>query len=260
MPELADVEGFRRVFARHAVGQPIRRVHTLDAAILRNTSPQGLGRALKGRRFREPHRHGKWLLAPAGDGRTVLFHFGMTGGLRWRDGEEPGRHVRVVFELRGGALDYHAQRKIGGVWLARDEGKVEEVTGPLGPDAASLGRDDFLALLEEKKGGVKSALMDQSLLAGLGNELSDEILWRAGVDPRAKVGSLDEGALRKLHASMCDVLKRSLRKGRIPMDPAWLRNAREQDDPRCPRCGAALRHGKVAGRTSYWCPRCQGSR
>ena len=97
MPELPDVDGFRRVLAEHAAGQQVRATVVHDREMLRNRSPQGLGRALKGRRFREPERRGKWLFTPIGD-VVVLMHFGMTGLLAWEDSEpEAHQHDRIVF-------------------------------------------------------------------------------------------------------------------------------------------------------------------
>src|ERR671930_631480 len=98
MPELPDVEGFRRVLAAHAVGRPIRRVDVRDAGVLRGVSPRRLSDALRGRRFGTPQRHGKWLVTPIErTGAAVLLHFGMTGALHWADPEqEPHRLDRVT--------------------------------------------------------------------------------------------------------------------------------------------------------------------
>src|SRR5919198_2289784 len=165
MPELPDVEGFRRVLARHAKGRPIQRVDVLDRTLLRNSSPRALGRVLRGRRFAEPRRHGKWVLAPVGDA-TVLMHFGMTGLLEWSGADAPRhQHDRIVFRCQGGELRYRNMRKFGGIWLATDERGRERVTGPLGPDAESVDQDEFLELVAGRRGGVKAALMDQTLIA-----------------------------------------------------------------------------------------------
>src|SRR4051812_24635685 len=120
MPELPDVEGFRRYLARHAKGRSIERVEVLDPEIVRNRRPQALGRALKHNRFGMPERHGKWLIAPVAD-VELLLHFGMTGELRWSD-DRDGRHLhdRVVFVCDGGELRYNNMRRFGGIWLARD--------------------------------------------------------------------------------------------------------------------------------------------
>ena len=172
LPELPDVEGFRRYLARHAQGRRIERVEVLDAELVRNRSTQALGRAVRGARFAAPRRHGKWLIAPVGD-VELLMHFGMTGLLRWsRDAGDRRAHDRVIFACEGGELRYDNMRRFGGIWLARDEDERARVTGPLGPDAAGIDHDTFDALLERRRGAVKAALMDQHLLAGVGNLLS----------------------------------------------------------------------------------------
>ena len=257
MPELPDVEGFRRYLARHARGRRVRGVRVPAPDVLRNTSPQGLARALRGRRLSSPRRHGKWLLAPTGE-PILLLHFGMTGGLKWStkpSGDHP--HDRVILELEGGSLRYRNMRKLGGVWLARNQGAVGEITGPLGPDAMAVDRRRFDELLSGRRGGVKSALMNQRVLAGIGNELSDEILWQARIRPSRALASLDDRERGALHKAMRRVLKESNRHGRIPRKPTWISSQRGVNEATCPRCRGEVRRSKVAGRTSYWCPRCQ---
>jgi formamidopyrimidine-DNA glycosylase len=197
------------------------------------------------------------LLAPAG-GPILLLHFGMTGGLRWTtkpNGDH--RHDRVILELEGGSLRYRNMRKLGGVWLARDEGAAERITGSLGPDAMEVDGKRFDELLAGRRGGVKSALMNQRVLAGIGNELSDEILWQARIRPTRALSSLDDRERSALHRAMHRVLKESNRHGRIPRKRTWITSQRGVKAPTCPRCRGEVRRSKVAGRTSYWCPRCQ---
>lgn len=120
VPELPDVEGFRRYLARHAEGREIVRVEIPDPELIRNRAPGTFRRALKGSRFATPRRHGKWLIAPAG-GSELLLHFGMTGWLRWgADREDRDRHHRLIFVCEGGELRYNNMRRFGGAWLARD--------------------------------------------------------------------------------------------------------------------------------------------
>jgi formamidopyrimidine-DNA glycosylase len=255
VPELPDVEGFRQVLARHAEGKRIEAVEVIDRSMLQGTTPQALGRALENRRFKEPARHGKWLVAPVGE-VEVLMHFGMTGLLEWRPrGEERHPHDRIVFVCTGGELRYRNMRKFGGVRLA--SGDRERVTGPLGPDAQDLGREEFRELLGRRRGGVKAALMDQRLLAGLGNLMADEILWRARVNPRAQLQRLSRKRVDRLYDGMREVLRDSIPTGRVPPVQGWLTRARDERDPTCPRCEGRLRKATVAGRTACWCPRCQ---
>ncbi len=184
MPELPDVEGFRRYLSRHAQGRLITGVEAPDRQLVRNTTPAALSRALEGGRFRTPGRHGKWLIAPVGE-VELLLHFGMTGLLAWSPtSEERHQHDRVIFVCEGGELRYRNMRRFGGVWIARSERQRAAVTGPLGPDAAALEAETFMELLRRRRGGIKAALMDQRLIAGIGNLLSDEILWRPGSAPR----------------------------------------------------------------------------
>jgi formamidopyrimidine-DNA glycosylase len=257
VPELPDVEGFRRYLAKHAQGKRIKRVDVLDSEIVRNRTPQTLGRALHGHRFAAPQRHGKWLIAPVGEVQLLL-HFGMTGALHWAPArEDRHRHDRVVFECAGGELRYNNMRRFGGVWLARDERERSSVTGPLGPDAASLDRDGFEALLSRRRGGVKAALMDQRLLAGVGNLLSDEILWRARINPGTPVGKLTPTRRNRLYEALHAAVGESSRYGRVPHGRRWLTRVRDDRQAVCPRCSTRLRHGTVAGRSACWCPRCQ---
>lgn len=257
MPELPDVEGFRRTWARHVAGARLERVRTPSPELLRNTSPQGLGRALHGRAFGAPRRHGKWLLAPI-ERHLLAVHFGMTGDLHWTSRDEAdGAYDAVVFETDRGTLRYRSQRKLGGIWLVRGGAGLTRVTGELGPDAARVEWDELRARFADRRGGIKAALMDQSLLAGLGNELSDEILWRARIHPATAVGDLSERKLHALFESMREVLRASMRHGRIPAEAGWLERVREKREAACPRCGASLARDRVAGRTALWCPRCQ---
>jgi formamidopyrimidine-DNA glycosylase len=255
MPELPDVEGFRQVLLRNAKGRCIDHVVVPDRTMLRNATPQALGAAVRGKRFGEPMRHGKWLIAPVG-GVEVLMHFGMTGLLAWhREGEPRHRHDRLVFACEGGELRYRNMRRFGSVALVRDEAERQGVTGPLGPDAAGLHRDELLGRLEGRRGSVKAALMNQRVVAGLGNLMVDEILWRARVSPTAALARLSPARLDRIYEAMSEVVRDSVPTGRVPPAEGWLTRARDERDPHCPRCGARLRKTTVAGRTTTWCPR-----
>lgn len=195
MPELADVDGWRRHFQRYATGHRVDRVDVRDDDVLHDTSPQGLGRALAGVELPSPERVGKWLLAPLGRS-TLIFHFGMTGELHFTGADwAPHDHDRVAFGLDHGTLTYRTQRKFGGVWLTDDP---DAVLGPLGPDAASVARSEFVERLEGRRGALKSTLMNQEIAAGLGNELADEILFQAGLDPRRRMADLGADGLERV--------------------------------------------------------------
>src|SRR5205807_1111975 len=132
----------------------------------------------EGRRFDEPNRHGKWLACPT-DGPSLLLHFGMTGDLVWSR-DEPDRHRwdRLILVFDDGELRYRNMRKLGGAWLAPSPAKANAILGGLGPDALALTQREFLERLRRRRGGTKSALMDQRFIAGVGNIIADETLWQ----------------------------------------------------------------------------------
>ena len=259
MPELPDVEGFRKVFESCATGRTVRRVEVRDAGVLHGVSARGLADALDGRRFAEPERRGKWLLARSDDGPTLVVHFGMTGRLVCADPEDPMEtHDRVVFGLDSGhQLRYRDQRKLKGLWLAHDEAGVERVLGPLGPDALAVRREEFEDAFASRRGQIKSALTDQSVLAGLGNLLADEILWRSRIRPDHQTRELTRTDRTRLYSDMRSTLRQAVGAGRVPTRDSWLTSHRDDPDPVCPRCGSPLRRSRVGGRTAVWCPHCQ---
>ncbi|MFC4034938.1 Fpg/Nei family DNA glycosylase [Streptomyces polygonati] len=259
MPELPDVEGFRRVLSSCGQGRRIQRVAVADAGVLRGVSTGRLRRGLEGRRLSAPHRHGKWLIARTDDGPALLLHFGMTGRLLCCSPDDPPHpHDRVRIGLGGGhELRYRDQRKLQGLRLAGSAAEVGRALAGQGPDALSVGRREFRELLGGRRAGLKPLLMDQSVLAGLGNLLVDEILWRARLHPTRPANRLTEEDIRRLHSAMRRVLTLSVRAGEVPGRPSWLTGHRDGAAPRCPRCGTPLRRGRVGGRGTVWCPHCQ---
>ncbi|MFE2156581.1 Fpg/Nei family DNA glycosylase [Streptomyces lydicus] len=257
MPELPDVEAFRRTFVRCAQRRVVQHIEVHDAGVLHGLSGRQLRHALEGRRFAEPERHGKWLIARTG-GPILLLHFGMTGRLVCTTPEEAAHpHDRVVFTMsRHHRLRYRDQRKLQGLWLV-DEAGLDRVLGRLGPDAATVPRDAFRAALAARRGRLKAVLMDQSVLAGLGNLLVDEILWRTLLPPSRPVRDLTDEEGDRLHAELRRTLRAAVRAGCVPPRDTWLTGRRDDPDPHCPRCGGPLRRGRVAGRGTVWCPRCQ---
>jgi formamidopyrimidine-DNA glycosylase len=252
MPELPDVEGFKRYFNRYAAGRSILTVEVLDPAMLRSGSTRGL----KGRELGRARRHGKWLMADAGSA-TILMHFGMTGLLHWSSQRDRHRHDRMLIVFDEGELSYRNMRRFGALHVTRDERALSAIVGDLGPDALDVGREEFHELLAGRRGSLKAALMNQATIAGLGNLLVDELCWRARVYPGAPIARLSDRRLDRLHKCMTAVLTDSIPRGRIPPEPGWLTGARDERPGSCPRCGTGLRRGSVAGRTTCWCPRCQ---
>ncbi|MGW7256425.1 Fpg/Nei family DNA glycosylase [Streptomyces sp. NPDC054834] len=258
MPELPDVEGFRKVLVSCAKGRRIRSVEVRDKGVLHGVSVRRLREALEGRRFTGPERHGKWLLAHT-DGPTLLLHFGMTGRLLCaRPDDAVEAHDRVLFTLSGDhQLRFRDQRKLQGLWLADDDPAVARLLDRQGPDALTVDREDFEGALSSHRGHIKTVLTDQSVLAGLGNLLADEILWRAGLRPSTRADVLTEAERRRLYTHMRRTLRSAVTAGCVPPRDSWLTGHRDDHDPICPRCGTHLRRSRLAGRSTVWCPRCQ---
>lgn len=262
MPELPDVEVFRKYMDSTALHQEIDDVEVSEAErILKETTPEDLKEQLVGREFTTTTRHGKHLFAEFTDGGWVMMHFGMTGFLKYFKNEEeaPG-HVRVLYKFTNGySLAYDCQRKLGQLKLVERPEVFAEESG-LGPDVLSdeFDFDTFQKLLEDSRAMIKSSLMNQELMAGIGNVYSDEILFKAGVHPKAKAKDLPEEVLRKIYSALQDVLQEAIDSEVDPerMPSHFLLTYREEGE-KCPQCGEEIEKIKVSGRSSYVCPSCQ---
>jgi len=259
MPELADVEGFRRVFAEDAVDTPVTEVTVLDRQVLRGFTPQTLRNMLCGNSFDQPFRHGKFLIAPVREtGSYLVLHFGMTGELLWSSADQQRHdHDRVVIGFADGELRYRDMRKLRGLYRSADDGELAQQLATLGPDACAISAADLTSRIRQRNRQLKSALADQSTIAGLGNLLIDEILWQAGIQPRARGNDIAEHELTKLHSTMRTVLRQAAGVGRVPEWASWLTGHRDEPHGRCPRCGTELRQARVNSRATVWCPHCQ---
>jgi len=259
MPELPDVEVYRRYIESTSLHQPIERVRIDDASLVEHGSARSLQRRLKGRSFESTRRRGKHLFIELDRDGWLEVHFGMTGDVAYHEagGDDPA-YTAIRFDFENGAsLCYVNRRKLGHVSLVDDPDAFIE-TEELGPDAYDLSREDFIDLMQSRKGMVKSALMDQSFIAGLGNVYVDETLFRATMHPRTRLESLDRKAVGRLHKAMNEVIDSAIRKKANPekMPRSFLLPRREPGAAR-PRCGPPIETLKPGGRTTYFCPECQ---
>jgi formamidopyrimidine-DNA glycosylase len=259
MPELPDVEVFKKYLDATALDQKIARVSVKNRTVLRHIAPQTIMRNLKGRKLRSSRRHGKFLFGQLDKNGSVIFHFGMTGFLKYfKDRAEEPKHTRVRMDFSNGSfLGYVCPRMFGEVDHTRDVNQYIKRRN-LGPDALAVSRKQFKDRLSGTKGAIKSALMDQKLLAGIGNVYSDEILFQAGVHPQAKVDRLSEKILDKVHKVMKSVLTKTIGYQADPhrVPQRWLLPHREKG-AKCPRCGKRLNRLTISQRSAYVCPSCQ---
>ncbi|MFO7581227.1 Fpg/Nei family DNA glycosylase [Guyparkeria sp.] len=259
MPELPDVEIFRRTLDRHGQGRPVRRTTVAARDLLVDVSPQSLGRLLKNRSLVETRRHGKYLFAgrEGGDGWLVL-HFGMSGSLEMMErGDAPPETACLVIAFDEGGFAYLSSRRLGMIGWTADPAAFASAHH-LGPDALAIGRADFVAALRGHRGAVKCWLMDQERLAGIGNVYSDEILFQAGLHPKHAGSSLDDAQAETIFEAMRRVLEEAVA---AEADPARLPDGyllpQRLEGGRCPRCGQALDTLRACGRNAWYCPHCQ---
>ncbi|MFO8011980.1 MAG: DNA-formamidopyrimidine glycosylase family protein [Phycisphaerae bacterium] len=262
MPELPDVEKFKRYLDATSLGREIAEVSVSDRRLLDGVSPGRLRRTLEGRRFAGTRRHGKWLLVrlepEAKDGWLAL-HFGMTGTLfHEKDAGQVPEYTRVLVRFAGSRrLAVVSMRMLGRVDLARTPDRFVR-RRDLGPDALRAGWDTFRDRLGGRTGMVKTTLMNQSVLAGIGNISADEIQFHARVHPRARLDHVGGDRLRRLYeaaqASLA-VLVRCIAGGEEVPD-AFLSRHRDEGET-CPRCGGEVRRIVLNQRGTYYCPRCQ---
>ena len=259
MPELPEVDVFRRDLAARGLGVAIAHVRLQDPDFLHGASPAELRAALEQDRFASVTRHGKILFAETSRGAVLVTHFGMTGELRFLPPGVPlpaGICLLVGF-VDGRRLAVLTTRKLGWFELTEDM-QAYLRAHRVGPDAQQISARAFAEKIGAARGSLKSALMDQSKVAGIGNVYSDEVLFRAGLSPRSKGRDLSADQLTGLHRAMRSVLKEAilcLSGGRdLPGD--WLARHR-QEGAACPRCGAPLSRQTISGRSAYFCPHCQ---
>ncbi len=261
MPELPDVACFGRYLEETSLRKKVRHVEVNDASVLQGVSAKQFQSRIEGRSFRSTRRHGKHLLAELDKNGWLVMHFGMTGYLVHGRGEETmPKHARVVFHFSGDQrLGYVCQRKLGHLALVDRVDEFLEAEN-LGPDALDedLSFEDFRERLAGVRAAVKSALMNQDLLAGIGNVYGDEILFHAGVHPARRTNQLDEKSLKAIYRARRKVLETAIERGADPgrMPKTYLLPHRDEGE-RCPRCGGPVETTKISGRTTYLCGRCQ---
>jgi formamidopyrimidine-DNA glycosylase len=200
VPELPDAAGDRRLLARSL--HHLDRIELVDVAVLRNADPAALDDAIGHQDVEGVERRGKWLVLRL-ERAGLVIHLGMTGSIVLTGPHEPiAPDDRAV--LSGDAeLRLRDRRRLGGIWLAANAADVADITGPLGPDAAAITVTQLAAALGRRRTVLKSALMDQTTIAGLGNTLSDEVLWSARLHPATPADSLSADQLATLHTAHC---------------------------------------------------------
>jgi formamidopyrimidine-DNA glycosylase len=262
MPELPDVEVFRQYLEATSLHQTVKQVDVLNEGILSGISSRQLEQRVKNHRFDSSQRRGKYLFAHLNSDGWLVFHFGMRGYLIYfkEEKDKPPKHTRLIFHFTNDyRIAYSSQRKLGRIsFVENPEDFIKNQS--IGPDALRDSTDlsAFSKVLKNTKSTIKSALMNQNRLAGVGNIYSDEILFQARIHPKTKANQLDGDKIRRLFDTMKEVLKTAIDE---KVDPEHMPNSyllpHRQKRGKCPVCGGNLKIEKTSGRTAYYCPRCQ---
>ena len=275
MPELPEVETVRRGLERHVAGRVIDEVEVLHPRAVRRhvPGPADFAAALRGRQVGAPLRRGKYLWLPADDD-ALLAHLGMSGQLVVG---EPDRalssHVRVRFTFRDGGPDlrFIDQRTFGHLLLSPGGAALPSVIAHIAPDPleAAFDRSVFATRLRTRRSGIKRALLDQSLVSGVGNIYADEALWRARLHWARASDRLRGPDVNRLLDAVQEVFAEALGAGGTSFDRLYVNVNGEsgyfdrslavygREGQPCPRCGTPVRRDPFMNRSAYSCPVCQ---
>jgi formamidopyrimidine-DNA glycosylase len=266
MPELPEVEIRRQYLETSSLYQPITHIEVEDKKLI-TTDYSVLVDKLTGRSFTETRRVGKNLFVLTTEPNTVVhMHFGMTGDLEYYHASlNRPRFARIVFEFASGFnLGFLCPRKFERVGLV-DNIDAFLKRKKIGKDALDISLDELGVQIRRKKALIKPVLLDQSVVAGLGNWIVDEVLFQAFIHPEQRADTLTDLQLAQLHDAIRLVLETAIRYEATYRDfpIGFLIHVREWDDSPyddveahkfCPRCATRIERSVVGGRTTFFCP------
>jgi formamidopyrimidine-DNA glycosylase len=259
MPELPEVEILKKYLELTSLNQPIKEVTVKDNTILENISPSMLRNKLYLKSFLYSQRYGKYLFTKVNKKSWLVIHFGMTGDLKYfRSIENDPIHDRLLIDFKNGFhLAFNCQRKFGRVAISAGVKNFVK-RKQLGKDALEVSFPDFKNMVKKRKGSLKSILMNQHVIAGIGNLYSDEILFQTKVHPKTKTYKLSCKRIEELFRNMKRVLNIAIKNktNSIKLPRNFLLPLRFRD-ANCPSCGSNLQTEKFSGRTAYFCRKCQ---
>jgi formamidopyrimidine-DNA glycosylase len=276
VPELPEVETVRRGLARQVVGRTITGVDVLHPRAIRRHLPGAADftAALIGRRIVDVRRRGKYLWLPLDSGDAILAHLGMSGQFLLLDAAEPpGPHLRVAFTFAddGPQLRFVDQRTFGGLSVSPGGATLPSEIAHIAPDVLESAFDPeaFHRALRRRHTGLKRALLDQTLISGVGNIYADEGLWRAKLHYARATETMRRPETERLLDGVRSVMATALEQGGTSFDSLYVNVNGEsgyfdrsldvygrKDEP-CNRCGTPIRRESFMNRSSYFCPHCQ---
>ncbi len=275
MPELPEVETVRAGLEPLLTGRTLTEVRVLHPRPVRNhqLGPRDFETTLVGRSFLAPRRRGKYLWFPLADGDAVLAHLGMSGQFRLDAPEAPLlRNTRILFTLDDGQqLRFVDQRMFGGLQLSPGGAELPAEISHIAADPFEPGFDvgQVAARMRRRRTGLKRALLDQTLVSGIGNIYADEALWLAQLNPERPTDKLTRSQAVTVLEAARTVMSEALQQGGTSFDALYVKvngesgyfdrslNAYGQTGRPCPRCGTPIVRMQFTNRSSHYCPACQ---
>jgi formamidopyrimidine-DNA glycosylase len=262
MPELPEVETVTRSLAP-LVGRRIIAAEFRNLRILRGGDPDAMSARLQGRRIAGVKRYGKFIVASMEGGGYLLIHLGMTGRLLL--GGAPGKHTHAILTLDQGVLLFDDSRQFGSFQFSEE---FPARVARLGPEPLEVSFEDFAAALKGRKTRIKSLLLNQSFLRGVGNIYADEALFRAGIHPQTMASRLRGERARRLYEAIQAVLREAIEAGGSSISDyvdaqgrqgffQFSHRVYQRTGEACVTCGTAIRRVVVTQRSSHFCPKCQ---
>lgn len=248
MPELPEAERARQQIEK-VIGREIVAVDDADTYVCRPHAPGDICAALLGRSLVTAHRRGKFLWMETSDeGPELGLHLGMSGSIVIDAEPAPNKWDRFALEFAGGGrMALRDKRRLGRAVIEPDYSHV-------GPDAGEVPLPEFRKRVGRGNVAIKARLLDQGAIAGVGNLLADEVLWQAGISPRATAGELSRPRLNRLYAALQQGIADAIEKGGVHTGEIIRHRTAGAT---CPRDGAGMTRATIGGRTTWWCPRCQ---
>ena len=275
MPELPEVETVRRGLERHVTGRTVAGAAVLHPRAVRRYLPgaRDFEAAMRGRELTAARRRGKYLWMSVGED-ALLAHLGMSGQFLVGDPDRPvGPHVRARFTFTDGGPDlrFTDQRTFGHLCLVPGGHELPAPIAHIAPDPLEPAFDGaaLAGRLRARHTGIKRALLDQSLVSGVGNIYADEALWRARLHWARPTETMTRPETARLLAAVTDVLTEALQAGGTSFDALYINVNGEsgyfdrslavygREDEPCPRCGTPVRRDRFMNRSAFSCPRCQ---
>ena len=259
MPELPEVEHFKKFIDDYALHQKIALAKLATRELLLHTDGNELIEVLTGNSFKGTFRHGKFLFIQLHSKGFLMLHFGMTGDLLYHtpDKKSPKAYVLMIQFSNGKNLLFSDSRKLGKIALVKSPEDFITQRG-YGTDALKVSWEDFLLKLGKRRVAIKTGLMNQKIIAGVGNEFSDEILFMSGIHPSSAANKLGMSKLKDVYQNMKKVLTEAVKHDadRSKLEHHFFLGNRRAGLT-CLRCGGETEFETIGGRSSYFCPSCQ---